>query len=84
VIFAYEPVWAIGTNNPSSLEHLESILAWLSSYLNPLHTHLTFKIIYGGSISSKNIENFKKISLLDGFLIGTASLSFHELKKIVS
>ena len=31
------------------------------------------KIIYGGSVNSKNIRELKKITLIKGFLIGGAS-----------
>ena len=31
------------------------------------------KIIYGGSVNPKNINELKKISLIKGFLIGGAS-----------
>ena len=33
-----------------------------------------YKIIYGGSVNSKNISELKKINDLKGFLIGSASL----------
>ena len=31
------------------------------------------KVLYGGSVNSKNIIDLKKISLIDGFLIGGES-----------
>ena len=31
------------------------------------------KIIYGGSVNPKNIENLKRITSINGFLIGGAS-----------
>ena len=31
------------------------------------------KIVYGGSVNIKNINNFKKVSSINGFLIGGAS-----------
>ena len=33
-----------------------------------------YKIIYGGSVNSKNVSELKKINDLKGFLIGSASL----------
>ena len=35
----------------------------------------TPKVIYGGSVNGKNINNLKKIKNVDGFLIGGASLN---------
>ena len=42
------------------------------------------KVIYGGSINERNVDNFNKIKNLDGFLIGSASInpiSFLEIIK---
>ena len=31
------------------------------------------KVLYGGSVNPKNVKNFKKINIIDGFLVGGAS-----------
>jgi triosephosphate isomerase len=41
-------------------------------------------MLYGGSVTEKNIQELKKSPLIDGFLVGKSSLDFQELKKIVS
>ena len=41
------------------------------------------KVIYGGSINEKNIENFNKIKGLDGFLIGSASINPSQFIEII-
>ena len=41
------------------------------------------KILYGGSVNPKNINDLKKISSLDGFLIGGASQSSKKFIDIV-
>ena len=38
------------------------------------------KVLYGGSVNPKNINDLKKINNLDGFLIGAAS---HNAKKFI-
>ena len=67
IIIAYEPVWAIGTGLiPKSSELFETINYIKKKIKNN-------KILYGGSVNSKNILLLKNISNIDGFLIGGAS-----------
>ena len=40
-----------------------------------LKSKIKVKILYGGSVDKKSIRNFKRLSELDGFLIGGASKS---------
>ena len=67
IIIAYEPVWSIGTGIiPKPLD--------LSKTINFLKKRLKDnKILYGGSVNSKNINQLKSINNLDGYLIGGAS-----------
>ena len=41
------------------------------------------KVIYGGSINEKNIDNLKNIKELDGFLIGSASINPTQFIEII-
>ena len=41
------------------------------------------KIIYGGSVNSKNIRELKKISSINGFLIGGASQNYKNFIDII-
>ena len=41
----------------------------MQNYNNVLNS----KILYGGSVNSKNINNLKNINNIDGFLVGGAS-----------
>ena len=79
---AYEPIWSIGTGKIPSEDHLHSIFAWLSNKLASLKTHAKLKFLYGGSLDENNVENFKSIKQIDGFLIGGASLDIKKLEKI--
>ena len=41
------------------------------------------KILYGGSVNKRNIDGFLETDVLDGFLIGGASLSLFEFLPII-
>lgn len=76
VVFAYEPVWAIGTGKTATTEQVEEIHHWIRGYLSNKiggHTEST-RIIYGGSVTEKNCEELIKVKDVDGFLVGGASL----------
>ena len=46
----------------------------INNIISKLKKNQKYKIIYGGSVNSKNVSELKKISDLKGFLIGNASL----------
>jgi len=84
ICLAYEPIWSIGTGKTPEIDHLETIFAWLCKITQKTSTSLTFKLLYGGSVSSNNIKNFMKINDICGFLIGGASSNFPEFEKIIN
>jgi len=67
ITIAYEPVWAIGTGLiPKSNELFETI-NFIKKKIKKI------KVLYGGSVNSKNINELKSIDNIDGYLIGGAS-----------
>lgn len=83
VSIAYEPVWAIGSGLVPTHEHLETVYAWLLQKITKSGIQVQIQFLYGGSVTSKNIEQLKKMAFFDGFLVGGASLDFQEFEKIV-
>ena len=73
IIFAYEPVWSIGTGIIPKTSNLEKQVIIIKKMLMKIWKSKNPKIIYGGSVNSKNILELKKITLIKGFLIGGAS-----------
>ncbi len=69
LFIAYEPVWSIGTGKIPKIKELEGSIKFIKSKFKKKMP----KILYGGSVSPKNINNLKMIKDLDGFLIGGAS-----------
>ncbi len=73
IIFAYEPVWSIGTGVIPKVENLKKQIFIIKTMINKSYKLKSPKIIYGGSVNPKNIAELKKISSINGFLIGGAS-----------
>ena len=71
IIVAYEPVWSIGTGKIPKTSELEQTVEFIKKKFKGKSP----KILYGGSVNPENIRNLKKITDLDGFLIGGASQS---------
>jgi len=89
IIIAYEPVWAISTNDGGAAddpegagEMIQNIKAHLSSSMK---LWAQYKIIgvYGGSIGTNNVGIFMKERPIEGFLVGGASLRPKEFSRIV-
>ena len=82
IMIAYEPVWAIGTGKIPDTKKLEEILLYIKdkvvllSGINPI-------LIYGGSVNENTIEKLKHVNLIDGYLIGSASLNINSLETII-
>jgi len=84
ILFAYEPVWSIGSGKTPSINDLSKVIKFIKKYINKKYKFKKFKILYGGSVNAKNIENFSKINEIDGFLIGGASLSQKKFIDIIN
>ena len=69
IFIAYEPVWSIGTGKILKTIELEQTVEFIKKKFKGKSP----KILYGGSVNPENIRNFKKITGIDGFLIGGAS-----------
>lgn len=83
IVVAYEPIWAIGTGTPDTPESMLEMVEFIKNVLNPQSRALTFSVIYGGSVTSKNAESFFRHKEINGALVGGASLKGEEIKKIV-
>jgi len=86
VVIAYEPVWAIGTGKvatPAQAQevHLQ-LREWLEKNISSEVAQKT-RIIYGGSVNAQNCNDLAKLSDVDGFLVGGASLKSAEFISII-
>ena len=84
IIFAYEPIWSIGTNKIPKMNELENTIKFIKNeFKETFKTKKSPKVLYGGSVNDKNICLFSLISEIDGFLIGGASQSSKKFIDIV-
>ena len=76
IIIAYEPIWSIGTGKIPKTSDLLKTIRFIKKVLkNIFRTNKPIKVLYGGSVDSSNIKQFKSSTDIDGFLIGGASKS---------
>ena len=76
IIVSYEPVWSIGTGIVPTNNELNKTVSFIRNKLNKkFNNKHSVKIIYGGSVSVKNIKQLTTIQGINGFLIGGASQS---------
>tara|TARA_A100000164_G_C21715283_1_gene680209 strand:- start:65 stop:814 length:750 start_codon:yes stop_codon:yes gene_type:complete len=73
IIFAYEPVWSIGTGKVLTNKELTKQVITIKKIIKNKFKKQNTKIIYGGSVNNQNIYNLKQIKEINGFLIGGAS-----------
>ncbi len=86
VTIAYEPVWAIGTGNSCSSDDAMKASLFIRKTLTGMYDRKTAekaKIVYGGSVNSKNVNEYVKDARMDGVLVGGASLNATEFIKII-
>lgn len=82
VIIAYEPIWAIGTNELPTLKEIDIYTRFIKQIVKKHFNDKEIKVVYGGSINEKNIKEISKISSLDGVLIGGASTKYQQFIQI--
>jgi triosephosphate isomerase (TIM) len=87
IIFAYEPVWAIGTGRTATPETAEEMHSHIRSRLREIFGDTVAgaaRILYGGSVKPENIAALMAERNIDGALVGGASLDAGSLAKIVN
>ena len=86
VIFAYEPVWAIGTGKTATPEQAQKVHKDLRNLITQkLSAEAAERtpILYGGSVTAENIDSLISQPDIDGALIGGASLKVDSLFSIL-
>jgi len=85
LLFAYEPIWAIGTGENASEEDARSGVEVVREAIQEAYGAQladSIRITYGGSVKPGNIASYMAQEGIDGGLVGGASLKsadFHQL-----
>ena len=85
-IFAYEPIWAIGTGKTATAEQAGEVCKAIRAVIRKTYDARVSRgvsILYGGSMNAKNAEELLAQLDIDGGLIGGASLDPEEFAAIV-
>ena len=87
IVIAYEPVWAIGTGKVATPEQAQDVHRFIRGWIKDnvsAEVSEKVRIIYGGSVKDTNCENLIKMTDIDGFLVGGASLkaSYAQIVKL--
>ena len=85
LIIAYEPVWAIGTGKVPTVtevskthQHIKQTVAGFADRLDEM------TVLYGGSVNAGNADSFAADPMIDGALVGGASLKAESFLAIAS
>ena len=85
VVIAYEPVWAIGTGRVASSSDAEEVCKAVRQGLADLSSPQVadgVRVLYGGSVTAKNIGDIVAEDDVDGALVGGASLDGEQFAAI--
>jgi triosephosphate isomerase len=85
-VFAYEPIWAIGTGKTCDAAEADRVCGLIRNVLaekiGPEEAYKV-RVLYGGSANAKNAGELIQKTNIDGFLVGGASLKADDFAAIV-
>ena len=85
IIFAYEPIWAIGTGKVASVENAIEVISSVKQEIStkPFYDEEKIRFIYGGSVLPTNASELLNTKIIDGVLVGGASLDVDKFVQII-
>ncbi len=87
IVFAYEPIWAIGTGETATPEDAQDAIGRIRGLLGELGGEdfaRDARILYGGSIKPGNVDDIMAQKDVDGGLVGGASLEAESFAELVN
>lgn len=86
LVFAYEPIWAIGTGKTATPDQANEIHRFIRKTIQESTCDIlaeSISILYGGSVKADNAEQLLQQTDIDGFLVGGASLKSDDFINII-
>ena len=87
VVFAYEPVWAIGTGKTCDSAEANRVIGVVRASIDSVAgagAAADITVLYGGSVKPENVRELVEQPEIDGGLVGGASLKADGFVKIVT
>lgn len=89
VVLAYEPVWAISTNDgiiakPHDAAEAIRYIRYQVEELYGKRTAESMRVLYGGSVDDHDVRSYLELPEVDGVLVGAASLNYHKFSGIIT
>jgi triosephosphate isomerase len=86
VVFAYEPIWAIGTGDTATPEDAQDAIGRIRDLLGESQGDDfagSVRILYGGSVKPENAAEIMAQEDVDGALVGGASLEVESFVELI-
>lgn len=86
IVVAYEPIWAIGTGVNATSKQISSSISLIRKIIKDMFSTKASKqtlVVYGGSVNKQNAKKIMSISVVDGVLVGGASLVAEDFFEII-
>ncbi len=86
VVFAYEPIWAIGTGDTATPEDAQDAIGKIRDQLRETQGDdfaASVRILYGGSVKPENAAEIMAQEDIDGALVGGASLEVESFVELI-
>ncbi|CAA9445336.1 MAG: Triosephosphate isomerase [uncultured Rubrobacteraceae bacterium] len=87
IVFAYEPIWAIGTGDTATPEDAQDATGKIRGLLEEVRGEDfagAVRILYGGSVKPENVGEIMAQEDVDGGLVGGASLKAESFAELVN
>lgn len=83
IMFAYEPVWAIGTGVSATSEQAEEMIAFAKRLIEEQFGVKELIVLYGGSLKPSNAQEILSRPSINGGLIGGACLKIKDFEQLI-
>lgn len=86
LVIAYEPVWAIGSGvQPTPAEVVAMHTAIRAAVVEGIGVRNDqLSVVYGGSVTGENAYQYLREPMIDGVLVGSASIKLQEFSAIIT